>query len=119
MSRTVSTWSCERCGTAAFAEQNFCRRCGTPRPQRTPAPVTAQIPAIVAGREPPSDPLPKRSMSGLGLVLVALLFLIFGAFAALLMNDVRNDEPNSPSPTTVTTPGPSNRSGGQFTTTTG
>ena len=118
MSRTVSTWSCARCGTAAFAEQNFCRRCGTPRPARTSAPVTAQIPAIDVNAEPPVGAPQKRSMSRLGLLFVALLFLVFGAFAALLVNDISADEPKTPTPTTSTTPAASNRGGGQVTTTT-
>jgi hypothetical protein len=59
-------------------------------------------------------------MSRLGLLFVAVLFVILGGFAALLVNDIRSDDPANQTPTTSTTPNAVNRGGGsQVTTTTG
>jgi hypothetical protein len=58
-------------------------------------------------------------MSRLGLLFVALLFVVLGGFAALLVDDIRSDEPSKPTPSTSTTPVASNRDRGQVTTTTG
>lgn len=57
-------------------------------------------------------------MPRLGLLLLALLFLILGGFAALVINDIRGDEPANPTPTSTSTPAVApNRGVGQVTTT--
>jgi len=126
----MNTWSCARCGTAAFADQNFCRACGMPREGRRQVPITSQVPIIRTAIEP--DPLApedrraiddprtsanqsdevtrtggagrrprKRPISLLLLVVIAVAFLVLGGVAAVVFGNIRDDTNDEPSPTTA------------------
>ena len=102
VNRPVNAWNCSSCGTAGFAEQNFCRRCGAPRPAKRPAPITAQVPVI---RREAKDPDTRKPLSRVRIALIAALFLVIGGLGALIVDDLRGAEPVNPADQpTVTTP---------------
>lgn len=100
MNRPVNAWSCPNCGTAGFAEQNFCRRCGAPRPTKRPAPITEQVPAI---RTDGQGRATTKPLSRVRLALVALLFVVLGGLAALILDDIRGAVPTNPAVPTIST----------------
>jgi len=111
----MNTWSCARCGKAAFADQNFCRACGTPREGRRLEPITSQVPVIrteiksdpaptTEGAEPPARPPRKRPISLALLTVIAVIFLVLGGVAAVVFGHIREGSDDSPSPTSVATP---------------
>lgn len=111
----MNTWSCPRCGKAAFADQNFCRACGTPREGRRQEPITSQVPLIRTGSEsdpapttesvePPARPPRKRPISLALLMLIAAIFLVLGGVAAVVFGNIRDDAEDNPSPTSVAAP---------------
>ena len=127
----MNTWSCARCGKAAFADQNFCRSCGMPRQGRRPAPITSQVPIIRtglkpeavdaaddsgiddprtsasqaaidgAGPDPNGRPPRKRPISLALLVAIAMIFLVLGGVGAVVFGNIRDDGKDQPSPTTA------------------
>lgn len=101
VSRPVNAWSCPNCGTAGFAEQNFCRRCGAPRPTKRPAPITEQVPVI---RRQARPPVAGRPLSRVRIALIALLFVVVGGLGALIVDDIRGPEPIDPHGPPPTTP---------------
>ena len=127
----MNTWSCARCGKAAFADQNFCRSCGMPREGRRPAPITSQVPIIRTGLKPdavhadadsgiddPRTSAPQATVNGAGpeqtvrpprkrpislalLAAIAVIFLVVGGVAAIVFGNVRDDSEDEQSPTTA------------------
>jgi len=116
----MNTWSCARCGTAAFADQNFCRACGMPREGRRSVPITSQVPIIRTGvkadtsaaEEPDAIDDPRTSASQLGtrrsqgvrkrpislamLAAIAAIFLVLGGVGAVIFGHVSDDSTNDP-----------------------
>jgi len=127
----MNTWSCARCGKAAFADQNFCRSCGMPREGRRAAPITSQVPIIRTGLKPdasyaaaesgiddPRTSAPQATVHGAGrdqtarppkkrpislalLVAIAVIFLVLGGVGAVVFGNLRDDGKDQPSPTTA------------------
>jgi cytoskeletal protein RodZ len=126
----MNTWSCARCGRAAFADQNFCRACGTPRESARPAPITAQVPILRPDAKPELEavddrstiddprtsaqqtggiaepgaagrPARKRPISLVVLAAIAVAFLMLGGFVAVVFGNIRDDSNQEPSPTSV------------------